>query len=74
MIKEHNRLIEEQDFFEKDSNSHFFWFQIQVFFHPQFVFIFVNINFFCKKNSNYVCFLVRLQDWKWLGFKIHFML
>jgi hypothetical protein len=24
MIKEHNRLIEEQDFFEKDSNSHFF--------------------------------------------------
>jgi len=24
MIKEHNRLIEKQDFFEEDSNSHFF--------------------------------------------------
>jgi hypothetical protein len=46
MIEEHNGLIDKQDFFEEDSNFDFFWFQIQVFFfHPQFVFIFVNIFF-----------------------------
>jgi hypothetical protein len=30
MIEEHNNLIEEQNFFDKDSNSNFFWFHIQV--------------------------------------------
>jgi hypothetical protein len=41
MIEKHNKLIEEEDFLEKDSNSDFTWFQVQVL-----AFI-LNLCFFC---------------------------
>jgi hypothetical protein len=49
MIEKHNKLIEEQDFFEKNQTLIFFNFRFKFFFHPQFVVIFVNIFLVPKK-------------------------
>jgi hypothetical protein len=38
MIKEHNELIEEQDFFEEDSNLDFFWFYLGFFSSSNYVY------------------------------------
>jgi len=54
MIEKHNRLIEEQDFFEEDSNFDFFKFKVFFIFN---LCLFLFTFFLCKKNSNLCLFL-----------------
>jgi len=67
MIEKHNILIEEQDFFEEDSNFDFFKFKVFFIFN---LCVFLLTFFLCKKNSN-LCLslgafvalkLVRIED------------